>query len=103
MDLTALDGKALTLLLLGTTPEGDDDWAVFPGISQVEDGQLYIDRGAKPRFDIRPEWIDRIQAVDPALREMLRDADYYLPLTVGSLPTGDDGDDLIQTGLKWPS
>ena len=102
MDLTTLDGKLFTLLLICTTPEGEDDWAVFPGIARVEDGKLYLDRGAKPRFDIRPEWIGRIQSVDPALRKTLRDADYYLPLTVGSLPSGDDADDLVQTGLNWP-
>ena len=61
-----------------------------------------MDRGDKPRFDIRAEWIGRIQSVDPALRKTLRDADFYLPLTVGSLPSGDDEDDLIRTGLRWP-
>ena len=102
VDLATLNGKPFTLLLMGTTPSGEDDWAVFPGIARLEDGGLYIDRGANPRFEIRAEWIDRILPVDPATRSTLLGADYYLSLRVGALPTAEDSNDFLQTGLKWP-
>jgi hypothetical protein len=102
VDLATLDGKPFALLLMGTTSSGKDDWAVFGGIARLEDGTLYLDRGADPRFEIRAEWIDRIQIViDPVVRETLLDADYCLSLTVGRLPDDDSGD-FLQTGLKWP-
>jgi hypothetical protein len=45
MDLTTLDGKPFALLLMGTTQEGEDDWAVFRGIIHLERGHLYMERG----------------------------------------------------------
>jgi hypothetical protein len=102
MDSHALNGKPFTLLLMGTTPDGKDDWAVFPGVARVEEDGLYIDRGPKARFKIRPEWVSRIRPVDASLRSTLRDAEYYLPLTVGSLASGGNDDDLLRTSLKWP-
>jgi hypothetical protein len=103
VDLPALDGKPFALLLMGTKPSGEDDWAVFSGIARLESGTLYLDRGAEPRFEIRAEWIDRIHMiVDPVVRETLLNADYCLSLTVGRLPTDDDSSDFLQTGLKWP-
>ena len=102
-DSKAFDGKPFTILLMGTTPDGRDDWAVFPGIARVEEDGLYIDRGPKARFEIRPEWVSRIRPVDASLRSTLRDAEYYLPLAVGNLPSAStEEDDLLMTGLKWP-
>jgi len=100
--LDAFNGKPFTILLMGTTPDGKDDWAVFPGVARVEEDGLYIDRGPKARFKVRPEWVSRIRPVDPSLRSTLRDAEYYLPLSAGNLPSGGNDDALLMTGLKWP-
>ena len=102
LDLKTLDGRPFTLLLMGTTPEGEDDWAVFSGVARPQDGTLHIDRGTEPSFEIKLEWIDRIRPVDRELRSMLLDADYFLSLTIGRLSVDDDGNDLLQTGLQWP-
>jgi len=102
MDFTAFDGKPFTILLMGTTTDSKDDWAVFPGIARIHEVGLYVDRGPKARFKIRPEWLSRIRPVDASLRSTLQGADYYLPLTVGTLPSGANEDDLLMTGLKWP-
>jgi hypothetical protein len=100
MNLDQIDGRPFTLLLMSTTPEGDDDWAVLPGLARREGGSLFIDRGPRPRFEVRPEWIDRVKPVDPELRPILRGADFYLALTAGHLD--DDPADFVPTGLKWP-
>ena len=101
-DLNLINGKAFILLLMSTAPDGQEDWAVVSGTARIEPGGVYLDRGAKPRFDIRAEWISRIRPVAPELRSTLLGADYYLPLTVASLGTDPDDEDLVLTGLKWP-
>lgn len=96
LDLRTLDGRRLTLLLMGATEKGEDDWAVFSGIARLEDGTLYMDRGEKPKFEVRSEWIEQIRPVDPLMRGALLEADYFLPLPVGMLPAGLDGNDFLQ-------
>ena len=54
-DVTLLDGRPFALLLMGTTANGEDDWAVFAGIARVEANALHVDRGTKPRVEIRAE------------------------------------------------
>jgi hypothetical protein len=98
-NLNEISGKRFTLLLTATF-EGEDDWAVLPGVARLESGTLFIDRGPRPRFEVRPEWIDRIKPVDPPLRGIFRGADYYLALTVGH--TDEVPGDLAPTGLRWP-
>jgi len=100
INLEHIDGKRFTLLLMSTSAEGDDDWAVLPGVARHEDGCLFIDRGPRA-FEVRAEWIERVQPVDPELRRLLRGAEYYLALTVGHLD--DDPAGYVPTGLKWPA
>ena len=42
MEVSSLSGKRFTVLLMGTTPDGKDDWAVFPGIARVDDEGLTL-------------------------------------------------------------
>ncbi len=100
INLGDISGKAFALLLTSTTPAGEDEWAVMPGLARLESGKLFIDRGPRPRFEVRPEWIGRIKPVDRPLRGILRGADYYLALTVGHV--GEVSADLEPTGLRWP-
>jgi hypothetical protein len=100
-DRAALVGKRLTLLLMAKTESGEDDWAVFPGTVVLEDGVLYLDRGVgKARLEIRAEWVERIRPVGEEISAILKEADCYLPLTVGALPPDEDG--FLTTGLQWP-
>lgn len=101
MDVDDFHNKRLTLLLVATKENGDDDMAVFGGIGRVEAGVLWLDRGGDiPRFEIRHEWLERIREVAPESRQILLDADYYLPPSVGNIASGDDS--FEATGLKWP-
>jgi hypothetical protein len=103
MDLTPYDGKRLSLLLRGETANGEDDWAVFPGVARLRGSALYLDRpGNQPDVEIRPEWYDRIKPTnDKTTREILQGADYYLGLTVGNI-SDEDAKGLERIGLKWP-
>lgn len=100
-DHASLVGKRLALLLMAQTRSGDDDWAVFSGTVGLDDGALYLDRGAgKTRVDIRAEWLERIRPVSEEVSAILNRAEYYLPLRVGALPADEDG--FVTTGLQWP-
>ncbi|MFI5091198.1 MAG: hypothetical protein ACHP7P_14195 [Terriglobales bacterium] len=99
-----LNGKTLALLLAGHTADGGDDWAVFSGTARYESGTLYLDRGnAKRPFEIQEEWLQRVRPVDGSVAETLAGAEYYLPLTVGPIPSGTALSDYLDTGLKWPA
>ena len=64
---------------------------------------LNLDRAAKPTFEVRPEWHDRIKPVtNDEARRILLDSDYYLRLRVGTLPDSESDSEYEQTGLKWP-
>lgn len=99
MTKSDLTGESLTLLLMGKTTTGDDDWAVFPGSLVIEHDTVFLDRGARvPRFEIRDEWLTRIRLVATEEATLFK-TKYVLPLTAGIV---DDDDDGVPTGLKWP-
>jgi hypothetical protein len=100
--LAEVDGKPFALLLCAETEDGENDWAVFPGIARVRDGTLFLERsGNDPDVEIRPEWHHLIRPVKPEVRQILLGADYSLSLSVGNLPD-DAGPEYLSTGLKWP-
>ncbi len=101
-DVTALDGKTLALLLCGETDEGEDDWAVFPGVARIRDGALYLERsGDQPDVEILPEWHARIRPTNESVRQILQGAEYFVALSVGSKSEDEDGV-YLPTGLRWP-
>ena len=103
MNQQDLEGKTLTLLLMGKTQGGEEDWAVFGGTVRLEAGLPYLDRGLEnPRVEIREEWLERIKPVSPDLAETLLGAAFYLPLSVGNLDGEGNEAGLVPFGLKWP-
>lgn len=95
-------GKPFAVLLMGETAEGEDDWAVFSGTLEQNALGLYLDRGAKPSFEIHPEWVERIRPVGSDVKDILLDAEHYLSLSVGPIPEGESTESYVGTGLKWP-
>src|SRR5262245_11963935 len=90
-ELATLDGRTLALLLCGETKEGDDDWAVFPGVARVREGALYLERsGDQPDVTIQPDWYERIRPTNESVRPILQGADYFLALSVGNRLEGDN-------------
>ncbi len=102
MDLSEYDGKQFALLLCGETDDGEDDWAVFPGVARVRHGALFLERhGDKPDIEILPEWQDRIRPTNDKTKQILQGASYYVSLTVGKKPDEKDAG-YVPTGLQWP-
>jgi len=100
---TDLDGRLIALLVIGQTEGGEDDGAAFTGILRFEAEQPYLDRGpGKQRVELEPEWLERIKPVDAAIRQILIGADYYIPLSIGPVPEGEDESKFRSIGLKWP-
>lgn len=95
-------GSSFCVLLMREAAEGEDDWAIFSGTLKQNSTGLFLDRGTKAPFEIRAEWIDHIKPVDSEVKDILLDAEYYLPLSVGSIPEGESTESYIDTGLKWP-
>lgn len=87
---------------MGETADGEDDWAVFSGALAQGPSGLFQDRGTKPRFEIREEWIERIKPVGSDLKDILLGAEYCLSLSVGPIPEGETTESYVCTGLKWP-
>jgi hypothetical protein len=95
-------GKPFAVLLMGETAEGEDDWAVFSGTLKQNPSGLFLDRGTKPPFEIRAEWIERINPVGSDVKDILLGAEHYLPLSVGLIPEGESTESYVCTRLKWP-
>ena len=99
------DGKPLALLLIEAGENDNEDMAVTVGVAQYDGKQLVLDLGKdKPPFVIRDEWMSKIKPVPEGVEEIFEGSEYYLPLTIGPLPTGID---LVEsgyeaTGLTWP-
>jgi len=86
---SSLIGQPFSVLLMGETAEGEDDWAVFSGALKQSPSGLFLDRGTKPPFEIRTEWIERIKPVGSDVKDILLSAEYYLSLSVGPIPEGE--------------
>lgn len=97
MNSQELNGKSLALLLAGE----DEDWSVLGGSVRQEGDVVLLDHsaGGEP-FHIQPEWLDRIKPIPEDFSDILMNAEFILPLRVGTLPEGADPSDYKSTGLK---
>jgi hypothetical protein len=97
MELADYIGKRFTLVL---TDENGETVA-FSGWVASEAGQtLHLQREGGS-IALEREWLERIRRVDTdELKGVLPDADFLLPLTVGS-KLEENGKDL-PTGMRWP-
>ena len=95
--------KKLALLLMSKKENGEDDWSVFTGIARWDGKSLLLDRGGeKNTFRVPEDTLNRIKAVDKDNRETFCDAEYFIPLTVSTLPDNANLNEYIKTDLKWP-
>ena len=99
LNFQKLDGKSLALLLAGE----DDDWSVLRGIVRHDGEALLLNHSESEQpFVLQPEWLDRIKPTPADLSEILMDAEFFLPLSVGALPEDADPSDYLHAGLKLP-
>ena len=82
---------------------GDDDWAILKGTGVVEEGALYIHRGADdPLFPVPAEALTRVKEVTEELSDMLLGAQYCIPITIGRVDEDIDPRTLASAGFVWP-
>jgi hypothetical protein len=99
MNASDFNGQRFALWLIND----DDESCVYGGfVAKFENGELFLHRPGTPPFEVRPEWMHRIEKVEnETVREILDNADYYLRLTLRPVPEGEDLASYFQTGLKW--
>ena len=79
---------------------------MFFGVAKYDGNQLILNRGDdQPPFVVFDDWISRIKPVTEDAKAVFEDAEYYLPLSIGSLPEGVNPSEsgYLETGLVWPS
>ncbi len=97
MNSQELNGKTLALLFAGK----DGDWSVLRGTVHQQGDVVMLDHSASGEpFHIQPEWLDRIKPIPEDLSDILMNADFFLSLSVGTLPERSDPSDYKFTGLK---
>jgi hypothetical protein len=95
-------GKKLAVLVMGTDDNGEEEWVTYFGTAVYDGTTLFMDRVKDPPFEIRAEWLDRIEPVPDTVRHILKNADLLLRLTCGPLPPDADEHEYLPTGLKVP-
>ena len=101
-DLNHIDGKKLAMVAWSNDADGKDDVAVFTGTAVLTESGITLKRSDASSFELRDEWIERIEKVPSHLKETLMDADYLFSVSVGNLSDGSDFSGFEETGLKWP-
>lgn len=102
MNFDELTCRKIALVAWGEDENGKDDVAVFTGIARWENGHLYLDRKGKKPFQFPDDTLERIKPVPAEISDILLEADFYISMTIGSLPKDANPEDYIKTGLKWP-
>ena len=79
--------------------EDDDNAWVLYGTFSTEKGNsvLKMDRGGE--IPMKDEWLKRVQAVNEDVASIIRNADYWLKLTV---ETAEDTEGYLPTGFSLP-
>jgi hypothetical protein len=94
-----LDGKRIALVLTDTA----DESVAFTGVGKWDGSVLVmLRRTPDPSVEIREEWYPKIRATPDGSKDVLLGADFFIMLTVGTLPPGSDETQFQKTGLKWP-
>lgn len=74
-------GKRLAMAVWGKKPNGSDDVAIVTGIASWDGTRLTMLRDSGGRFQIEHQWLARLKAVEPELRETFLGAEFYFSLT----------------------
>lgn len=100
MNVRELLGKHLALLLIADDENGEPEVMTVHGEVAERDGVMFLDRGLKGQLELRDEWHDRVRIANGEARTIL-ESEYYLPLTVGTLPEDEDPASFEFTGITW--
>ena len=103
MNPAELDGCQLALLLMAKTEDNEDDWAIIRGTLSFDGNTVFLNRGKqKEPFPLREEWLERITPVSADVKDIMNNAEYYIPLSMGNIDDAEAPETLEHTGLQWP-
>jgi hypothetical protein len=74
-------GKRLAMAVWGKKPNGTDDIAIVTGTASWDGMRLTMVRDAGESLLIEHQWLARLKAVEPELKETFLGAEYYFSLT----------------------
>ena len=97
-----LDGKILAILLCDDAAGEEEVFCHKGKIRRSGAAYEFYREDGSVSLKLTPEWLNRIQPVPDALKDILLGADLVLSLTVGPIPDGIDSSTLDATGLKIP-
>jgi hypothetical protein len=100
-----LHGRIVALLVMDETAEGEPEWSVLYGTVEFQEGSdaaVFVGQNRKGRIPLASEQLARARPVTEQLRTVFAPADFFIPMTIGSIPEGDDVSDYQRTGFKLP-
>ncbi len=103
MKYEELNGKKFAIVAIGEDKDGKTEAAVFTGVGRFENGHVYLDHGGEPKtFELPDEVLPRIIPTADDLKDIVEGAEYFVMMSIGPIPEGDNPEEYIKTGLKWP-
>ena len=105
MNPEELHGKRLAMIVWGASADGEEEAVVYAGEANWDGATLRVTfAGAVgDSFQVREEWLDRIDSVDSESKEILLGADFAFSVSIGPLPENADVSEYVRTGLRWPA
>jgi len=90
--------KSLALIVVDLNDE--DNVMVYSVNIDVMNDKIFFTHS-----DIKPleitDWQERIQVVSEELKDILCESDYSLTLSIENLPSDENVENYLNTGLKW--
>ena len=104
MNKNEIIGKSICLLLMSKDDKGKDDWAAIKGEIIFENGHALFRNSKTPKPFLLPDnSLHRIKEPTEDVRGIVLNCDFFLPLSIGPVPEGENPDGFIDTGLQWPA
>ncbi len=104
IDPANLHGKRIAMIAWAEKADGSDDVSVFAGTGNWDGKEFVLVREpSTSSLVLEPEWLERMKLVPDNLKDTLLGAEYQFSVSVGNIKDADNPEDLIKTGLKWPT
>jgi hypothetical protein len=103
IDPAETDGKRIAIVMWGEKADGSPDVVAYAGTADWQGGHLTIRHLPQDvSYQVPDELLPRLKLVAPDLKDTLLGADYFLSVTIGSIPDDADRTLFRKTGFKWP-
>ena len=88
-NLAHIHDKKFAVMLVEDDGSEDGRWTVLSVIARWHGGHLFVNRGTdEPEFPVPVHALDRVKPVPRFIREVLHEAEYFVPLAAGLVPAG---------------